>query len=269
MERVNRILPAVLGVAAGWGLSRVSIGNKSTDSGFKAESMNVIPGALRPDWVPNKITVDPASSAKKPADRADISCSLPEWMADYRKDLDVRLMANQGHTRLETPEARMEVAIELSALNVKNGTGGPFGTVITDKSGNILTLAVNRVVPQSSSMFHGETTALMVAQQNIGNFTLSEKGAILTTSAEPCVMCWGSMAWSGISRLEYGAQSPDVERLTGFDEGPKPEDWAAKLAPFGIEVAHVPTQEKAAQAVLANYAKGGVIYNGRDTGERA
>jgi hypothetical protein len=59
--------------------------------------------------------------------------------------------------------------------------------------------------------------------------------------------------------MEFGASREDVEAI-GFDEGPCPEDWRAKLEARGIMVAG-PLLQKEAVAVLQAYAKqGGDLY---------
>ena len=57
----------------------------------------------------------------------------------------------------------------------------------------------------------------------------------LYVTAEPCIMCAGAIMWSGIKRVFYGVNSSDVERITGFDEGFKP-DWINEFAKRNIAV---------------------------------
>lgn len=186
---------------------------------------------------------------------SEFCITLPEWAKSYSESIQ--------HQILDSPEKRAKVAIELSKLNVEHDTGGPFGTVITDLKGAILGIGVNRVVPGVSSMLHGEIVALFMAQANVQSFTLHQHQAILTTNAEPCVMCWGALNWPGLSKLEYCATSSHVETLTTFDEGPKPLDWKTTMK--GVQVEHLKEYEDNACLVLTSYAKkNGVIYN-RDT----
>jgi tRNA(Arg) A34 adenosine deaminase TadA len=177
---------------------------------------------------------------------------LPEWANSYIDKIQDK--------KLDTSGKRASVAIELSRLNVKHDSGGPFGTVITDSEGTILGIGVNRVVPGESSMLHGEIVALFMAQAKTNSFTLHKQKAILTTSAEPCVMCWGALNWPGLSLLEYCASSTNVELLTNFDEGPKPINWKKTLK--GVAVNHLKESEHEACLVLELYAKNnGFIYN--------
>jgi tRNA(Arg) A34 adenosine deaminase TadA len=86
----------------------------------------------------------------------------------------------------------------------------------------------------------------------------------LVTSTEPCAMCLGAVAWSGVRSVLCGAREEDA-RAVGFDEGPKPVDWKAALTDRGIKVtADVHCAEAA--AVLRLYAAAGnPIYNGRES----
>lgn len=156
---------------------------------------------------------------------------------------------------------RMSLAIELSALNIRYG-GGPFGACIFDmESGELVSVGVNLVVAANTSVAHAEMVAIILAQQAFGTYALTDKGSFeLISSAEPCAQCFGAIPWSGVKRVAYGAPRADVEAI-GFDEGPKPRAWREKLKDRGIDVVG-PLRRNRASAVLREYAKGGVIYNG-------
>jgi len=156
---------------------------------------------------------------------------------------------------------RMALAIELSRVNMEHG-GGPFGACVFNmENGELIAAGVNLVVPANCSVAHAEMVAIMLAQQALGTFAIAEKGSFeLVSSAEPCAQCFGAIPWSGVKRVAYGAPRADVEAI-GFDEGPKPRAWREKLNDRGIEVAG-PLRRNRASAVLREYAKTGVIYNG-------
>ncbi len=93
----------------------------------------------------------------------------------------------------------------------------------------------------------------------------------LVTSSQPCIQCFGMTHWSGVTELIYGARARDVERITGFDEGPLPETWEKRLAdrpllpPVSVEGGVL---EKEAQAVLELYMKrAGKVYNAGSGGD--
>lgn len=159
---------------------------------------------------------------------AQVHLTLPAWVHD----------AIDTHRSYADAESQVALAIQLSRLNVDNGTGGPFGAAIFDGQGRLLSAGVNRVIPQSCSVAHAETMAFMLAQQRTQRHRLNEDGGgiVLATSAQPCCMCYGASFWAGIDQLRIGARAEDVMELTEFDEGPLPDDWVGELERRGIAV---------------------------------
>ena len=49
-------------------------------------------------------------------------------------------------------------------------------------------------------------------------------------------MCYGATLWSVVRSLVIAGSGPELEQLTGFDEGPVPADWAGELRHRGIAV---------------------------------
>jgi len=160
----------------------------------------------------------------------------------------------------------MAFVIELSRRNVATGSGGPFAAAVFEvNTGRLLAIGTNLVMASHCSAAHAEVLALSLAQQTLGGHDLGATGlpgCELVSSCEPCAMCIGAVAWSGVRRLVYAAHEADV-RAIGFDEGPKHPDWAGELRRRGVDVAAGPLRTEAA-AVLASYrSAGGPIYNGR------
>eukprot|EP00591_Stephanopyxis_turris_P017730 CAMPEP_0195538714 /NCGR_PEP_ID=MMETSP0794_2-20130614/49675_1 /TAXON_ID=515487 /ORGANISM="Stephanopyxis turris, Strain CCMP 815" /LENGTH=171 /DNA_ID=CAMNT_0040672721 /DNA_START=740 /DNA_END=1255 /DNA_ORIENTATION=- len=170
----------------------------------------------------------------------------------------------------------MALAVHLSARNVAENTGGPFGTAIFEvrttngkTSHRLISVGVNRVVPLGNSTLHGETVAIQMAQRAIGKYSLREdegQGDLscklsydLYTSCEPCAMCLGATLWSGVSRLVCAAKKEDAAAI-GFDEGPVFEESYDHLLAAGISVKRGVLREEAA-AILKSYGESGVIYN--------
>jgi tRNA(Arg) A34 adenosine deaminase TadA len=165
-----------------------------------------------------------------------------------------------------TVEDRMRLAVELSRLNIRHGTGGPFGAAIFEReTGELLAPGVNLVVAANCSVFHAEMVAIMVAQQMVGGSDLGGEDRPpyeLVASTEPCAMCLGATPWSGVRRLVCGARDEDASAI-GFDEGEKPLQWVPALERRGIAVVRDVLREEAA-SVLREYAEsGGEIYNAR------
>jgi tRNA(Arg) A34 adenosine deaminase TadA len=181
-----------------------------------------------------------------------IHLTLPPWMGD---------VADIGKAYLSDDE-RVGLAIELSRRNVAEQTGGPFGAAVFDATnGRLVSIGVNRVVPQSCSVAHAEIMALMVAQQRLAQHRLNHSGSryVLATSAQPCCQCYGATVWAGIDELLIGARADDVEELTEFDEGPLPNDWIGELERRGIAVRRDIRRDRA-RAVLADYGASGTPY---------
>lgn len=186
----------------------------------------------------------------------NITIELPPWVDGF---LD-------PHTRYETEEARMNLAIALAKQNILAGTGGPFGAAVFNMdTGELIAPGMNLVVPSQCAILHAEMVAIALAQQVLGTFDLGAPDCppcALYTSAEPCAMCFGAVPWSGVRRLVCAARKEDVQAI-GFDEGPKLAEWAAALEERGIQVTQDVCRAEAV-AALQSYAEGaGVIYNGR------
>jgi len=159
---------------------------------------------------------------------------------------------------------RMRLAIELSALNIKHQTGGPFGAIIFDRvTHSVISAGVNRVVSNSASIAHAEIMAITAAQQQLGSFDLSARGlpvCELVTSCEPCAMCFGAIPWSGIRHLVCAARDANA-RAIGFDEGPKLPNWSAALHELGISVETDICRDDAVEVLQCYADTHGVIYN--------
>lgn len=121
-------------------------------------------------------------------------------------------------------EDRMRLTIELSNLNVRHASGGPFGAAVFDREGRLVAPGMNLVVSSGCSIFHAETVPF--TQKVLGRYDLGAGGTLpyeLYASTEPCAMCFGAIPWSGVSALLCGARGEDA-RAIGFDEGDKPAD---------------------------------------------
>ncbi|NDV63271.1 nucleoside deaminase [Puniceicoccales bacterium CK1056] len=177
-----------------------------------------------------------------------VSLSLPEWVRDWEVNLD---------KKYPTDEDKMRLAVELSAKNVEESSGGPFGAAIFNSdTGEVISIGVNRVVPLFNSTAHAEMMAFMLAQHRLRNHRLnaSRHHFVMATSAQPCAMCYGASVWAGINRILIGARREDVESLTEFDEGPMPRNWIQGLKRRGISVDRDILRKEASE-VLREYAR--------------
>ena len=187
-----------------------------------------------------------------------IGIELPEWCDSFLKDLG-------GFLR--TPEDRMRFVIAAALKNVTEGTGGPFAAAIFEQdSGRLVSLGLNRVVASNCSPAHAEITAIASAQQKLKTFDLGAPGLPaheIVINADPCAMCFGSIPWSGVRSVLTGTTAANVERITGFDEGPVHPDWKAELTKRGIKITTGVLAEESL-APLEEYRKRGLpVYNGR------
>ena len=74
-------------------------------------------------------------------------------------------------------------------------------------------------------------------------------------------MCLGNVCWSGIKGVVSSAEPEDVERITGFDEGPTPPDYNDHLKLRGINLVPELLREQGKE-VLQLYADfHGHVYN--------
>lgn len=178
---------------------------------------------------------------------------LPAW---------VQTFLAQRPAVYTTAEDRVRLAIELAKENVIHKTGGPFGSAIFDSDGRLIAPGINLVTSQNCSVLHAEMVAIMLAQQTLGRYDLSDGGKHhyeIVASSEPCAMCSGAIPWSGVKRLACGNRDEDV-RAIGFDEGAKVNDWAAALEERGISVTRDVLRDEA-NAVFDLYQQdGGTIY---------
>jgi len=187
---------------------------------------------------------------------AKFEITLPPWLIDFCLE-----------KRQEFPDmdARMRFVIQLSELNVKHRTGGPFGAAVFDMETNKLVApGVNLVVSNKSSVLHAEIVAMIFAQQVVGQYNLGNiNGSLyeLVSSTEPCAMCMGAIPWAGIKRLVCGARDKDARRI-GFDEGAKLRHWGKALNQRNIQVVKDICRKEAVEVLNQYKNENGIIYNG-------
>ncbi len=191
------------------------------------------------------------------APQVNISIFLPDWInqvVDWNQPL-------------QTDEEKMALTLKLADENVARQTGGPFATIIVhQQTGQIVSVGVNQVVPQTNSTLHGEVMAIMMGEQRLQQFSFSQEDEVyeLFTSCEPCAMCMGAILWSGVKRLVCSATGDDA-RAIGFDEGPVFEASYEYIQNAGINVVRNVMQPEG-KAVLERYiATGGAVYNGKSS----
>ncbi len=190
----------------------------------------------------------------------EYTLSLPQWLRDELPTLP---------THLESDEAQMALVNRLADRNWREGNGGPFAAMVVDHiTGELISVGVNVVLSTQISSGHAEVTALGLAQAALGTWDLGEgRDLALVVNWRPCVQCYGAAMWSGIKHLVIAGDGPELEQLTGFDEGPMVSDWAQQFERRGIDVVRNVSREEAATVFRQFGASDGVVYNPRGTSE--
>lgn len=105
-----------------------------------------------------------------------------------------------------------EAAIE-AVTGCNCGDGGPFGAVIVDDSGNVISRGHNKVLVSHDPTNHAEVVAIREACRILGTHDLS--GCTIFSSCEPCPMCLSAIVWSNIKKVYFGADRKDAANV-GF-----------------------------------------------------
>ncbi len=188
----------------------------------------------------------------------EIKITLPDWAVAENEQLPDAIV---------DVEDRMRAVIRFSRLNVEHATGGPFAAGVFEKeSGKVIAIGVNRVVPASVSSAHAEIVTLSIAQQKLQTFDLGGPDMPdhqLVVNGRPCAMCFGSIPWSGVRSVVIAASGKQIEKLTGFDEGPIHPTWQAELKSRGIEVIEDLLADEACEVFRQFAASDQPVYNGR------
>jgi len=185
------------------------------------------------------------------------SASLPAWLVTELPSLP---------TVLPSLEERMDLVNALADRNWREGNGGPFAAIVVEaESGTLVSAGVNVVLSSGLSSAHAEVTAIGMAQTALGRWDLGAGGADLqlVVNWRPCVMCYGSTMWSGVRSLVIAGDGPELEALSGFDEGPMVDDWIAQFEARGIAVTTGIRRDEAVEVFRQYGDSDSVVYNAR------
>lgn len=183
--------------------------------------------------------------------------TLPAWLVDEADTLPAVL---------PTLEERMALVNRLADRNWREGNGGPFAAIVVDDTtGELVSAGVNVVLSTGKSSGHAEVMALGLAQQRLDRWDLGADGANLSlvVNWRPCVQCYGATMWSGVRSLVVAGSGPELEELSGFDEGPMVADWAEQFEARGIRVTQDVGREEALEVYRAYGASDSLVYNAR------
>ena len=115
----------------------------------------------------------------------------------------------------EKIEELMRAALDAAREGMEKGEL-PIGAVIADGNGKIVARGWNCAGATSSHVAHAEMIAFADAA---GKLVPDDKGAILVTTLEPCVMCAGAAMEASIESVIYGMKAPfngGVSRVSGI-----------------------------------------------------
>jgi tRNA(Arg) A34 adenosine deaminase TadA len=124
----------------------------------------------------------------------------------------------------------MARAYELAVYATTHG-GGPFGALLV-KDGKILAEYSNCVLSTGDITKHAETGLISAFSPKIDRATFEK--STLYTSTEPCTMCCGAIAFSGIGRVVYGTSEAPFLHAMGVPPDPNPltsHEVLSRIAP--------------------------------------
>ena len=120
-------------------------------------------------------------------------------------------------------EQYMRQAIRLAA----NVPKFPFAAVLVDQQKRVVAEGWNRSVHNPT--WHGEMDAINKCAASDPKIDWTK--LTLYTTAEPCAMCQGAVAWSGISRVVFGSSIPFLKGLNWWAIDIRAEELS-RLAAF-------------------------------------
>lgn len=106
----------------------------------------------------------------------------------------------------------MKLGIEEANKTMNKGIGGPFGAVIV-KDDKIIAIASNTVLKDNDPTAHAEINAIRKAGKVLNTYDLS--GCELYATGYPCPMCLSAIIWANISKVYFGCNPKDAEKI-GF-----------------------------------------------------
>lgn len=108
----------------------------------------------------------------------------------------------------------MQYAVSLSRRGMKQGDGGPFGSIVV-RGEEIVGEGWNQVLCENDPTAHAEVMAIRNACKKLGTFQLTD--CEIYTSCEPCPMCLGAIYWARPSKVYYANTKEDAAAIN-FDD---------------------------------------------------
>ena len=98
----------------------------------------------------------------------------------------------------------MQRCLEL-ARRAREAGDHPFGAVVVDADGHVVSEGRNREVTESDVSWHAEMEAIKKVTTSRRNTSL--EAMTLYTNGQPCIMCSAVIRFTGISRVVFGARA--------------------------------------------------------------
>lgn len=137
----------------------------------------------------------------------------------------------------ETDERHLRRAIALAA-EARAAGDMPFGSLLVGPEGDVLVEDRNTVVTENDITAHPELKTARWAARNLAPAVAA--GTTMYTSTEPCPMCRGAIARSGLGRVVFALSGDQFAGLKPPDS-PSPDTAAvAYEGPALFEQARVP-----------------------------
>lgn len=164
----------------------------------------------------------------------------------------------------ETPDYVIQIISDLCEQNIaaQNLGFGPFAAAICDEKGKIIAQDNNSVLRDNCSICHAEINVIKKVQEKYHTYNLSPYNLSILITAEPCMMCLGAIMWSGIKNIYFGTPSSEVEQITGFDEGYKP-NWIKIFENKGIKIIGNICPDICKEVLIKYVSSGKIIYSPR------
>ncbi len=118
----------------------------------------------------------------------------------------------------------MKIAIKEAEKGIELSHGGPFGAVIV-RNGRVIAKGHNRVLNNIDPTCHGEIDAIRKACKKLKTHDLS--GCEIYTTGYPCLMCYGAILWANISKVYYGCNVLDAQKI-GFRDNKFEKNFISK-----------------------------------------
>lgn len=132
----------------------------------------------------------------------------------------------------------MQEAINEARHGMKQGYGGPFGSVVV-KDGKIIGRSSNRVFETNDPTAHAEMMAIRDAAATIGSAELS--GCTIYSVGEPCPMCMAAIYWACIEKV-YFANTKEEAANVGFDDSKIYRELAMPFYKRTMPILHTPSE---------------------------